>query len=130
MEISKFSDTKLKLKLGDASVPLSFGIYTRRRIEERHPGFDIFSSGGMADFEILPFLIQCAVEPEDQTWSTEKEFIELYENCTDLEALDKIPLAYQNSLGFTNQRFAPLIQKMAGDINEAKAEIEKKSKKK
>jgi hypothetical protein len=110
MDHKNFTDTKLTLKFGEKTVPLRFGIYTRRRIEEQRPGFNILG-GDLPDFEIIPFLIQCAVEPEDQIWKTEKEFFELYEECTDEEGLANVLLAYQNAMGFTNQRFSPLLSR-------------------
>jgi hypothetical protein len=113
-----FSDTKLSLTLGGITYNLYFGIFTRRRIAEAQPDFDIFSSK-MQDFEIIPFLIQCAIEPEDRKWKDEKEFIALYEACTDEESLSKVPLAYQNSLGFTNRRFEPLIKRLADTVKES-----------
>jgi hypothetical protein len=112
-----FSDTKLSLKLGDTVYNLSFGIFARRRIAETHPHFDILSNK-MEDFEVIPFLVQCAIEPEDRKWSSEKEFIQLYEACTDEENLSKVPVAYQNALGFTNRRFEPLIKRLADTISE------------
>ncbi|MCE7071989.1 hypothetical protein LZG74_16860 [Dyadobacter sp. CY327] len=128
MENQAFADTKLKLKLGESEVLVSFGIFARRRIEEKRPGFSVFEPN-MAEFEVVPFLIQCGVEPENQMWSTEKEFIELYEDCTDFEALDKILLAYSNALGFTNQRFVPLITKLNEQVSEVKESLEKSKKK-
>lgn len=120
MNKESFSDTKLSLKLGEETYILRFGITTRRRIEEGQPGFNILSDK-MPDFEIIPFLIQCAIEPEDKKWTTEKEFIELYEDCKDEENLSKIPLAYQNAVGFTNQRFEPLISRLSAQLNESQA---------
>jgi|GEM_PF-6687929 len=119
--IKDFSDTKLSLKLGEDTYKLNFGIYTRRRIEEAHPRFEILNSD-MPDFEIIPFLIQKAIEPEEQKWKDEKEFIALYETCKDEENIKLVLLAYQNSVGFTNRQFEPLVQRLTKLLNESKEE--------
>lgn len=111
-DIKSFSETKVKLRLGSKDYLVNFGIYTRRRIEEQKPGFTLFNSN-MPDFELLPFLIQNGIEPEDKEWKDEKQFFELFEACTDTEALQKIPLAFQNAVGFTNQPFIPLMERMS-----------------
>ena len=116
-----FSETKVSIKLGDEIYLVNFGILARRRIEEAHPGFTIFGSDAMPDFEIIPFLIQKGVDPDKKKWTSEEQFIELYENCTDEENLQKIPLAYQNALGFTNQRFEPWFQRASALLAEVKA---------
>jgi hypothetical protein len=118
MKNESFSDTKVNLKLGDNTYTVNFGIYTSRRIEEAKPKFNILSDD-MPDFEIIPFLIQNGIEPEDRKWETEKEFIQLYDNCKDEENLKRIPLAYQNAVGFTNQRFEPLIKRLSTTISES-----------
>lgn len=110
-DLKNYSETKVRLTLGGKEYLVNFGIYTRRRIEEKKPGFTLFNSD-MPDFELLPFLIQNGIEPEDHTWKDEKEFFELFEECTDNESLRKIPLAFQNSVGFTNQPFIPLMERM------------------
>lgn len=122
---SSYSDTKLSLTLGGDIYNLSFGVFAQRRIQESKPGFNILSND-VSDFEIIPFLIQCAIEPEDHKWKSEKEFIALYEECTDEINLQKIPLAYQNALGFTSQRFAPLITRLTETVTKAQQEAKKK----
>lgn len=111
-ELTNFSETKVKLKLGADEYLVNFGIFTRRRIEEQKPGFTLFQND-MPDFEMLPFLIQNGIEPEDRKWQNEKEFIALFEDCKDVQALTKIPLAFQNSVGFTNQAFIPLLERVS-----------------
>lgn len=116
-----FSETKVSLKLGEETYLVNFGILARRRIEEAHPGFTIFGSDAMPDFEIIPFLIQKGIDPEKKKWTSEEEFLELYESCIDEENLQLVPLAYQNALGFTNQRFAPWFQRASALLAEVKS---------
>ncbi|MCF0060119.1 hypothetical protein MUK70_12785 [Dyadobacter chenwenxiniae] len=117
-DLKNFSETKVKLKLGDNEYLVNFGIFTRRRIEEQKPGFTLFQND-MPDFEMLPFLIQNGIEPEDRKWDNEKEFIGLFEDCADIESLNKIPLAFQNSVGFTNQAFIPLLERVSAMMPKA-----------
>lgn len=122
MEDKGFSDTKTPITLGGVEYLVNFGILARRRIEEAHPGFTIVGST-MPDFEIIPFLIQKGVDPALRKWKKESDFIEMYEACTDTEGLQRIPLAYQNALGFTNQHFAPWLERASEMFNQIKVEV-------
>lgn len=115
--LDNFSDTSVKLKLGDREYTVRFGILARRRIEELHPGFSLVNNE-MPEFEIILFLIHNGVEPKDRGWETEAELIALYEECEDVEALSKVPLAFMNALGFTAQVFAPAVGRLFQTVNE------------
>jgi hypothetical protein len=115
----EFSDTKVKLKLGDHQYTVKFGIHARRRIEEACPGFSLLTDQ-MPDFEVIPFLIVQGIPPLDRKWKDEDEFIQQFDDCTDVDALQKIPLAFQNCLGFTNQLFAPVIEMVQLVMKQAK----------
>lgn len=115
-----FTDTKVSLTLGGETYLISFGLHTMRRIEERQPGFTLMSEE-VPFFNIVPFLIECAIPDEKRKWKTDEEFAEHYDNCKDEEALSKIPLAFQNAMGFTDRIFVPLWTRM----QEAKQEMEK-----
>lgn len=114
-----FSETSVKLKLGKHEYTVRFGILARRRIEEQHPGFDLIKTD-LPEFEIILFLIQAGIEPEDRKWKDEAEFIRLFEACTDEAALSKIPLAFMNAMGFTGRVFAPAVGRMFQTIQEIK----------
>ncbi|MCF2443654.1 hypothetical protein L0657_06775 [Dyadobacter sp. CY345] len=116
-----FSETSVSLKLGEVDYQVNFGILARRRIEESHPGFNIIGTT-MPDFEVIPFLIQNGIDPKLRQWKDEEEFLNLYENCKDENGLQLIPLAYQNALGFTNQRFDLWVQRATEMLNQAETQ--------
>ncbi len=118
---NEFSEISVKLTLGDNEYTVKFGIPARRRIEESCPGFNLLTDK-MPDFEVVPFLITMGIPPADHKWKTEDEFIELFESCTDTEALSKIPLAFQNAMGFTNQLFLPVIERIQLTIKSDKTD--------
>ncbi|MET7253466.1 hypothetical protein [Dyadobacter fermentans] len=127
--LGDFSETKVQLTLGEHQYLVNFGIYARRRIEERHPNFNLLDHQ-LPDFEVVPFLIQCGIEPEDHKWKDEREFFELYEECRDEEALAKIPLAFMNALGFINRQFIPVLERVSQTIPQAQAKTPNKSNRK
>ena len=127
MQENPFSDTKVSLTLGGETYLLTFGLHTMRRIEEAQPDFSLLQ-GKMPAFEILPFLIKSAIAVPK--WTTEDEFIQFYDECTDEENLSKVLLAYQNAVGFIDRRFTPVMEKVADMIEKMKEEDEKAKKKK
>jgi hypothetical protein len=116
-DLDNFSETSVKLKLGDHEYTVRFGVFARRRIEEQHPGFDLTKTD-LPEFEIILFLIQAGIEPEDRKWKDETEFIRLYEECADVESLSKVPLAFMNAMGFTGRVFAPAVGRLFQTIQE------------
>lgn len=80
-------------------------------------------------FEVLPLLIRCAIG-ENKKWQTEAEFEEMYDSCTDEEALSKVLLAYQNALGFTDRVFTPVVGRISEAIATLTQEAEKAQKEK
>ncbi|MBO9612547.1 MAG: hypothetical protein J7619_07625 [Dyadobacter sp.] len=116
-KLDNFSETSVKLTLGGHEYVVRFGITSRRRIEELHPGFDLTKTE-MPEFEIILFLIQNGIEPEDRKWKNEAEFIRIFEECTDAETLSKVPLAFMNAMGFTGRVFAPAVGRLFQTIQE------------
>lgn len=115
-----FTDTKIKIKLGENDYLLKFGVLTRRRIEEKQPGFNLLS-GEIPEFEIMPLLISSAIKEEDKNWHTEEEFLDMVDELP-LDVQQKIISAYQNSVGFTSQTFLPVVEKVQALIKEAEQE--------
>ena len=115
-----FADTKIKIRLGKNDYLLKFGVLTRRRIEEKQPGFSILSAE-IPEFEIMPLLVSSAIREEDKAWETEEEFLDMVDEIP-LDVQQKIISAYQNSVGFTSQTFLPVVEKVQALIREAEQE--------
>ena len=128
-----FSETKVSLTLGGKAYLLNFGLHTMRRIEEAVPGFTILEPK-IPFFEVVPLLIQKAIDPKDHGWKTEDEFIELYEaylkEPESEDVLNKIPLAFQNAMGFTNRLFNPVVDRLTNMARQMEEESKKQEKKK
>jgi hypothetical protein len=130
-DVENFSDTEVSLSdFGGETYLLYFGLHTMRRVREKQPEFSITSPGMPAD-EVIPFLIQCAVG-EQAKWKDEDHFVEVYDRFTKNKEVSqpifqKILLAYQNAMGFTDQVYTPVINVLNAYAEQMLAEYERRN---
>lgn len=102
---------KFNIFLGGKNVTLNFGTMTFIRIKEARPqlttSFDVMEE--MAAYEAIPFLIDCAIRPEDKTWKSFAEFLEIYDQCDDDEAIAKVLPGYLSACGAVVKKISPAL---------------------
>lgn len=105
------SETKFNIKLGESVYTLNFGTTTFIRIKETKPelttAFHVMDE--MVTLEAIPFLIDCAIKPEEKSWSNHSDFLELYDDCDDDEAISKVIPAYFSAAGRITKKLTPAL---------------------
>ncbi len=106
------AETKFNIQLGDKIYTLNFGTSTFIRIKEAKPSlttaFHVMDE--MVTLEAIPFLIHCAIKPENRDWTSYEDFLELYDECDDSESISKVVPAYIGSLGRVVKKISPALE--------------------
>jgi hypothetical protein len=105
------SETKFNLKLGTNTYTLNFGTRTFMRIKEARPSLStaFHVTDELEAYEAIPFLIDCAIKPEDKEWSNFDELLDLYDECDD-SAVAKVIPAYLSAAGYQLKKLTPAIE--------------------
>lgn len=109
------AETKFNIRFGEKFYTLKFGTNAFIRIKEARPilptAFDIMDE--MLPYEAIPFLINSAIRPEDRDWTSYSEFLEIYDECEDEEAIAKVLPGYLSACGTIAKKLQPAIAAVA-----------------
>lgn len=105
------AESKFNIQLGGKTHTLNFGTSTFIRIKEVRPqlptAFDVLEH--LVAYEAIPFLIECAIKPEEKTWKNFTEFLEIYDECDDHDAIAKVLTGYLSACGSTTKKLTPAL---------------------
>lgn len=115
-------ETKFNLRLGDKIYTLNFGTATFKRIRLMKPELTtaFHAMDELPAYEAIPLLIEAAIRPEDRNWTSEDDFLELYDSCDD-QAIDKVVPAYVSAVYDMTKKLTPVLAGMAAMQKESEA---------
>jgi len=103
--------TMFNIGLAGQSYNVFFGTKAFIRIMEERPTlttcFDVMNE--MVAIEAIPFLIHCAIRPQDRTWKSFDEFLDLYDECEDTEAIAMVLPGYLSACGSVVKKITPAL---------------------
>ncbi|KQS33972.1 hypothetical protein [Dyadobacter sp. Leaf189] len=105
------SETTFNLTLGGKVYTLRFGTATFIRIKAARPSLStaFHVSEEIPPYEAIPFLIDCAIKPEDKDWSCFEQFVDLYDECED-PAISKVIPGYLAAAGTVAKKLEPALR--------------------
>ncbi|MCF0074481.1 hypothetical protein LZD49_28610 [Dyadobacter sp. CY261] len=109
------AETKFNILLGENTYLVEFGTNSFIRIKECRPelptAFDVMDE--MLPYEAIPFLLDCAISPKNKDWTSYEQFLGLYDECEDVEALAKVLPGYLSAIGVVSKKLQPALAALA-----------------
>jgi hypothetical protein len=106
------SETKFNIKLGEYVYTLNFNTNTFLRIKDAKPELTtaFHAVEEIPPYELIPFLIHCAIKPEERKWTSFAELADLYDDIDDQEAIAKILPAFMAATGAVTKKIQPALE--------------------
>lgn len=116
------AETKFNIKLGEHFYTLNFNTNTFIRIKEAKPELTtaFHAVEELPPYELIPFLIHCAIKPEDRKWTSFAELADMYDEIDDDQAIAKILPAFMAATGTVTKKIQPALEAVAALQGNAK----------
>ncbi|ACT96706.1 hypothetical protein [Dyadobacter fermentans] len=103
--------TTFNIELAGKIFNVFFGTKAFIRIMEERPSlstcFDVMNE--MMSIEAIPFLIHCAIRPQDRSWKSFDEFLDLYDECEDTASIAMVIPGYLSACGSVVKKITPAL---------------------
>lgn len=109
------AETKFNIKLGEHIFTLNFNTNTFLRIKEAKPELTtaFHAVEEIPPYELIPFLIHCAIKPEERKWKNFADLVDLYDDADDEDAIAKILPAFMAATGTVTKKIQPALEAVA-----------------
>lgn len=104
------AETQFPITIGGKVYTINFSTKAFIRIQEARPSLPtpFQAAEEMALYELIPFLIDCAINPEDKDWTSFDQFLDIYEDCED-PALEKVVPGYYSAASKVAKKLGPAV---------------------
>lgn len=109
------AETKFNIKLGEHVYTLNFNTNTFIRIKEAKPELTtaFHAVEELPPYELIPFLIHCAIRPDQRKWTSFAELVDMYDEVEDEAAIAKIIPAFMAATGTITKKIQPALEAVA-----------------